>query len=98
MKDVDRLLGGQALLIREFMLPGECEQHIDLSEELGFEEAPIEAGGSAVVMRDYRSNSRVILDDPELAERLFLRLRGALPPRVGDRTLSGLNERFRYYR
>jgi hypothetical protein len=94
----ESLLAGQAFLVRGFFSPAECEEHIDLAEELGFDDAPINMDGGAVIMKDYRNNSRVISDDPDLAAQLYPRLHPHLPDRIGGRTVSGLNERFRYYR
>lgn len=96
--EMETLLGGQAFVVRDFMSPRECEAHIELCEDLGFEEAPINTGAAAMVVKDYRNNSRVMVDDPELAADLYPRLRTYLPARLGDREVSGLNPRFRYYR
>ena len=94
----ESLLSGQAFLVRGFLSARECEEQIDLAEELGFDEAPITMGGGAVMMREFRSNSRVISDDPDLAAELFPRLCPYLPDQIGGREVAGLNERFRYYR
>jgi hypothetical protein len=94
----ENLLGGSAFLLRGFMSPQECEAHVDLSEDLGYEEAPINMGAASVVVKDYRNNSRVISDDPDLAGELLERLRLQLPETLDGRRLCGLNERFRYYR
>ena len=46
----------------------------------------------------YRDQDRVIRDDPAIAGELYGRLRARLPPRMGELTLVGLNERLRMYR
>lgn len=46
----------------------------------------------------YRNQDRVMRDDPEMAADLLERLRARLPERMGELSLLGLNERFRFYR
>src|SRR5260221_8580183 len=51
----------------------------------------------------YRDNDRLVRDDPDLARRLFDRLKAALPQTIVDSDgvrwrLVGLNERFRFCR
>ena len=46
----------------------------------------------------YRNQDRVMLDDPEMAQELFRRLKLHLPPKMGDLKLIRLNERLRMYR
>jgi hypothetical protein len=53
--------------------------------------------------RNYRDNDRAIHDDPQLAQRIFERIRPFLPSRLTDDRgapwrLVGLNERFRFCR
>ncbi len=50
------------------------------------------------MVKEFRDNDRLMIDDPALADRLFQRARPFLPPAVGDRSLVGFNERFRFYR
>ncbi|MBT9586642.1 2OG-Fe(II) oxygenase [bacterium] len=70
-----------------------CREWIEWLELRGFQHM----GGD--YPHSYRSNDRLILDDPELALRLFEALRPALPEvlhRTGRRwLLRGLNSRFR---
>lgn len=94
----ESLLAGQAFLVRGFFTAAECDEQIDLAEDLGFDEAPINMDGGAVMMKQIRNNSRVISDDPDLAVQLFPRLHPHLPDMIGGRHVAGLNERFRYYR
>lgn len=46
----------------------------------------------------YRNQDRVIRDEPEFAQDLFTRIKHALPEKIGELTLAGLNERIRFYR
>ena len=75
---------------------GECREAIAAAEAVGFE-----AMGPRYP-DDYRNNDRALLDDPELAARLFARLRPHLPEQwVQDGArwrVSGLNSRFRFCR
>jgi hypothetical protein len=74
----------------------ECRAAIAGAQKRGFE-----AMGARYPDR-YRNNDRALLDDPDLAQRLFARLRAHLPARWeedGSRwRLAGLNSRFRFCR
>jgi predicted 2-oxoglutarate/Fe(II)-dependent dioxygenase YbiX len=92
------LLDEDIFLIREFLTPGECAEHIRLSEDAGYDDAPITTGRGAVVRKDVRNNDRVMIDDPTLATELFARAEPFLPADFLNWMAVGLNERFRYYR
>ncbi len=92
------LCGEDIFLIHEFLTPEECAEHIRLSEEAGYDDAPISTGRGAVLRKDVRNNDRVMIDDPTLAMVLFARAEPFLPPNFLVWTPVGLNERFRYYR
>lgn len=92
------LEGDRIFLIRDFLTPTECREQIAASERVGYEAATITFGGQAVEVPEIRNNNRVIVDDPQLAERWLNRVRGFLPELLDDSQLCGLNERFRYYR
>lgn len=85
-------------LIRDFFTPEECAEQIRLSEEAGYDDAPISTGRGAVVRKDVRNNDRVMIDDPTLAAVLYARAEPFLPPNFLVWKPVGLNERFRYYR
>jgi len=81
-----------------FLDPAECDSYIALSESRGFSDAPIETSMGPAMIKDVRNNSRVIVDDPSLAQLVWERARLYVPDMlVGHRAL-GVNERFRYYR
>jgi predicted 2-oxoglutarate/Fe(II)-dependent dioxygenase YbiX len=92
------LCGEDIFLIHEFLTPEECAEHVRLSEEAGYDDAPISTGRGAVVRKDVRNNDRVMIDDPTLASVLFARAEPFLPPNFLIWNAVGLNERFRYYR
>jgi len=76
----------------------ECAAHIDLSERTGFGAAPIVTAFGEAIREDVRNNSRVMIDDFELAALIWARARGRLPIFLDGRQAIAMNERFRYYR
>ena len=90
--------GASIFTIRDFLSPEECQQHIEISEHTGYEEAAIQTREGPEIMKAVRNNDRIIFDDPALATHLFHRAEALLPQEFGDWALLGLNERFRFYR
>ena len=80
------------------LTPEECEEYIAFTEGIGYEDAPISAGGKFVMRPDIRNNGRVIVDDVARAEALWQRVRWGIPRILRGRQALGLNERFRFYR
>lgn len=76
----------------------ECGAFIALSNKYHYETADIFVNSARQVLSNVRNNKRVIYDDIQLAETLFSRLKHLLPEQFNGWTLSGLNERFRFYR
>lgn len=91
-------LGAGVFTIEGFLSPDECAQYIADSEGLGYEEAAIRTDDGELLYKDARNNDRVIFERRELAAKLFERARPLLPAELKGLLLSGLNERFRYYR
>jgi prolyl 4-hydroxylase len=85
-------------VIHSFMTPDECAATIERSEATGYGDAPITTSQGFVMRKDIRNNERVIIDDVDLAERLFERAKPLLPAQWYGWELAGLNERFRFYR
>ena len=85
--------------IPSFMSADECAALIGQTEEHGFGPAPVTTGSGFVMMPELRNNTRVMLDDRHLAERLWARLlhRSELHD-VDVWQPVGLNERFRFYK
>lgn len=94
----EELFGQTIFVIHAFLTPEECAALIADSEAMGYGDAPITMGGSAIILKDVRNNTRVMVDDPERAAILFERGQPFLPDLRGRWKLAGLNERFRYYR
>lgn len=86
------------IIVREFLSPQECERHIAVAEEIGFEAASIATREGAQMRPDIRNNRRVICDNPELAQQLWLRLQPYVPLKRNAWQAVGLNERFRFYK
>lgn len=79
--------------------PAECAKMIDRAERSGFAEAPVTVGVNRYMMiPDLRNNTRVIIDDVQLAHELWPRVETFMPKRIGSYEAVGLNERFRFYR
>lgn len=76
-----------------------CDDYIRLSEAHGYEEAPVSTDRGAVMMRDLRNNDRVMLDDPDLAAKIYKQLADNVPKKFRKKWRPvGLNERLRFYR
>ena len=94
----ESLNGDSVFVIRDFAASSECDSFIAQSESSGYEEASITTATGPVMNKGIRNNSRLIHDDPELADRLWQRAKPFLPARIGAWRATGFNERFRYYR
>lgn len=85
--------------LAQALSPQECRDLILRAEAQGFGAAPVTVGVNRYMMiPDLRNNTRVIVDDVELAQELWPRLAEYMPARIGAYTPVGLNERFRFYR
>jgi predicted 2-oxoglutarate/Fe(II)-dependent dioxygenase YbiX len=94
----ESLDGDHIFVIRNFCIPQECEGFIAQSEQAGYDEATITTAYGGVMNKQVRDNARLILDDAELAARLWQRAEALLPRRYRNWTAIGFNERFRFYR
>lgn len=85
---------GTCFLLRGALTPGECQDLTAWAERNGFAET------EPLYPPSYRNNERLVVDDPDLARRLFRRIEASLPRRMvgpdgSEWELVGLNERFR---
>jgi predicted 2-oxoglutarate/Fe(II)-dependent dioxygenase YbiX len=94
----EEIIPGQIFVIHDFLTTEECREFILLSEGEGYDNAPINSMGVAVMRPGVRNNDRVIIDDEALAGRLWERLKPFAPSPLHRREAVGLNERFRFYR
>ena len=85
-------------VLRTFFSPEECAAWIAQSEQAGYEEATITTAAGFVMDKDVRDNARLIVDDVDLAGRLWQRAEPFLPRRIRSWQACGFNERFRFYR
>ena len=76
----------------------ECDRLIALIEREGTSPATINSVFGIRVDKRIRDVDRLILDDQELADDLFSRMKDRLPTKFLDRELYSLNERFRFYK
>ena len=85
-------------VISEVLSSTECQQLISFAEAQGFNAATINAWDGPRLDTEVRNNDRVIVDDPNLAERVWNRVGPFVPRMLLGRQVRGLNERFRFYR
>ncbi|MFZ6638627.1 2OG-Fe(II) oxygenase [Undibacterium sp. TC4M20W] len=84
--------------IKGFLTEEECRRMIACSEQMQYEKAAIQVKTWISGKDQVRNNDRIIFDDATLAASIFERARMVLPAQLKEWTLSGLNERFRFYR
>jgi len=90
--------GEYTFVVRNFLTASECEAFIAQSEQAGYEEATITTLGGPVLDKSVRDNARLIVDDAELAARLWRRAAPVVPRFYRQWPAVGFNERFRFYR
>ena len=88
----------QVFTVSKFFTDEECDLSIELAESRGFEDAPINTAFGPQIHKDVRNNTRLIIDDTDLAGKLWERIVDYIPQRLGSWTACGVNERFRFYR
>ncbi len=76
----------------------QCQELIEMGEKIGFADAPITTAMGPIMSKGIRNNTRVILDSKELAEKIWQTTKDYVPKSLFDRSVVGLNERFRFYR
>lgn len=80
-----------AVSINNVFTETECDDLIKRSEEAGYEEALVNVGrGRQQKIKDVRNSDRCIIDDPELAETIWQRVRSAIET-VGDEEKQAAN-------
>jgi len=94
----EAVLGEGVFVIHDFLSVEECAEHVATSERRGYEAALLTTRFGPMLRKDVRDNDRIILDDANLAAQWMQRAASFLPERLGQWSLTGFNERFRYYR
>lgn len=84
--------------VDDALSPAECQQMLRRAEAVGYTAAPITTAFGFVMRPDIRNNTRVILDDVELARWLWARISPVLAESGRTPEPVGVNERFRFYR
>lgn len=89
--------GRFALTIPSVFTPIECQELIDLAEaSAGYRDATINSDGERIACKEIRDCLRWINDDPDLAGRIFARLRDHLPAAWEGKELSRLNNQLKF--
>lgn len=84
--------------VSDFLSPEECDEYIQLTEQEGYDAAPITTAAGPVHCPHIRNNTRVMIDDVDRAEAIWRRAAGFVDEREESWKPIGLNERFRFYR
>ncbi|MFN6562641.1 MAG: prolyl hydroxylase family protein [Nostoc sp. ChiSLP01] len=92
------LLNNEIFTLDNILLPQECAEYINLTESIGYTDAPIGTIRGFQMRPDIRNNERVIIDDRQRAFDLWQRVSDYIPKTIGRWQAVGLNERFRFYR
>lgn len=88
-----------AFTLSGFLSTDECRSWIERGESRGFEPAPVQGTGGATIRTDARNNERVLVRDPDEAEKLWNRLWPHMLRVVDDHWRAcGLHPDFRLYR
>jgi len=85
---------GKVVVIHDFLSAEECASLIRRSEGLVYEPGMV----ADVVIEQVRNNERILLDDPALAADMFERSKQFLPAVNDGKSLTGFNERWRFYK
>ncbi|PHS02949.1 MAG: hypothetical protein COA78_19870 [Blastopirellula sp.] len=88
----------QIFTVSEFFSPEECDAYIELSESMGYADAPINTAMGPMIRQDVRNNTRVMLDDLPRADDLWSRIQDYIPHKLRSWSSCGVNERLRFYR
>lgn len=84
-------------IVRDFFSADECDHYIQKAQKVGFSSAPINTPFGPKIVSDVRNNTRVIIDDHQIAADLWARIDDFRPPNTRNWRACGINERFRFY-
>ncbi len=85
-------------VIDDFLSEKECNELIEISEEMGYETATVETENGVLRIENVRNNLRALYRDVSLAEKLWDRIKTFAPEKIGNSKAVGLNELFRFYK
>lgn len=86
------------LIIDHFLDGDECKRLIELSESLGYKPADVDVHGQRQMLSMVRTNERVDIESPEIAEQFWQKLKAINIPRIDGKQPIGLTPFFRFYR
>ena len=84
--------------VSDFFSIDECNQHIAMGEDIGFEEALVTSERGSVRAASLRNNDRVIFKSEQIADWIWDRAEAFVPETFEDRRAVGINELIRFYR
>jgi hypothetical protein len=90
--------GKLAFILYNVFTPEECQEWIDLTEKRGYSPALLNYGRLQVLVADVRNNDRCMIDDVDMAQKLFERIKSYIPKEWKTHQVVGLNERLRFLR
>lgn len=90
--------GQQIWTIKDFLTADECDQLVIFSEQYGFEEAEVSFSSGSAMAKNIRNNSRIVIEDTALADRLWGKLKAYCPSELDNWVAVGINEMFRFYK
>lgn len=86
------------LIIPKLINEKDSQRFIDIGEVMGFEASKIRTKEGEELRTDIRNNSRVILDDENIANVFFELIKDKLPQEIDEYKLKGLNEQLKIYK
>ncbi len=86
------------LTIDYFLDVDECKRLIELSESLGYKPADVDVHGQRQLFSMIRTNERVDMESPEIAEQFWQKMKTMNIPGIDGKQPIGLTPFFRFYR
>lgn len=84
--------------IENFWSVSKCNEFIQRSESIGYQEALIQTDFGQKRLEQVRNNQRVLFTDNDLAHEIWGELKHYCPASIGNSEVVGLNELFRFYK
>ena len=84
--------------VEHFFTSSECDKYIQISEDIGYEDALVSSPQGQVLRTDVRNNKRVMFRNDEIAQFLWERAADFVPAEFEGRPAIGVNELLRFYR
>ena len=91
-------LNDHMFTVSDFFSHEECDRHIRMSEDIGFEEALVTTERGAIRAASLRNNDRVMFKSEDVANWLWEYAEEFVPTEFEGRRAVGINELVRFYR